>query len=146
MMSSPLGFRDLAVEEATGPTPTPFTLSPVGGSQTSLAKNDIPLSANYFPSKFSNTFLVGSGSRKRKIIQHDIDTILPKRGGGVEAFRSGEARIPEENDEDYDGVSSGWFGGKGASKVHTTLRWNKFKWTLFAANILVRYAYLGLLH
>ena len=134
-MSSPPGSR-----EATVPTPTPFTLTPIGGSQTSLAnKNDVPLSANYLPSKFSNTLLLASGSRKRKFTHRDVDTILPKRGGGVEAFKSGEARMPKENDEDYDGVSSGWFGGKGASQGHPKLRWNKFKWTLFAANVLVRW-------
>lgn len=64
-----------------------------------------------------------------------IDAMMPKRGGGVEAFRSGEARMPGTNDEDYDGVSSGWFGGKGAPHTGRKLRWTKFKWILFFANI-----------
>jgi hypothetical protein len=64
--------------------------------------------------------------------------MLPKLGGGVEAFRSGESRMPGQGDEDYDGVTGGWFGGKeGGSTPPRRLRWNKFKWTLFVANVFV---------
>ncbi|KAF7330857.1 hypothetical protein MVEN_02425100 [Mycena venus] len=35
--------------------------------------------------------------------------------------------MPGQNDEDYDGVTSGWFGG---GKKGRKLRWNKFKWIL----------------
>jgi len=56
---------------------------------------------------------------------------LPKRGGGVEAFRSGEARIGNRYDDDYtDGYS------KGKKKM----KWTKFKWILFIANVLVRFS------
>jgi hypothetical protein len=64
--------------------------------------------------------------------------MLPKLGGGVEAFKSGEARMPGENDDDYDGVSSSWFGGRTGGHAKPKLRWNKFKWALFVANVLVR--------
>ena len=57
---------------------------------------------------------------------------VPKRGGGREAFRSGEARMPGVGDEDYDGVIP-----REGGKTKPRLRWNKFKWTLFAANTLV---------
>jgi len=79
----------------------------------------------------------GGGARKRKGARKGdpTDPMVPKRGGGVEAFRSGEARMPGEGDDDYDGV---WFGGKGsAAGPKKKLRWNKFKWMLFLANILV---------
>lgn len=60
---------------------------------------------------------------------------MPKIGGGVEAFRSGEARMPGQSDEDYDGVSGGLFsGGEAAPRK---LRWNAFKWILFTANCFV---------
>jgi hypothetical protein len=60
----------------------------------------------------------------------DDDTHVPKVGGGTEAFRSGEARMPVEGDEDYDGVN---IGGPKTRR----LSWNRFKWTLFSANLVV---------
>jgi len=41
--------------------------------------------------------------------------------------------MPGANDEDYDGVST-WFGHGSKQPV---LRWTKFKWVMFVANILV---------
>ncbi|KII93103.1 hypothetical protein PLICRDRAFT_99501 [Plicaturopsis crispa FD-325 SS-3] len=124
------------------PPSAPFAYS--GGSSSSLSpspRNDSPLlerdsdavslSVNYLPSKFSASVLAG-GPRNRK--GKNIDPILPKGGGGREAFRSGEDRMPGEGDEDYDGVSSGWFGGKDGGRAKAPLRWNKFKWTLFISN------------
>lgn len=112
-----------------------------GGSQSSLSgahspvrdSSSVSLSVNYLPSKFS-TALVSPGGRRRK---GKGDAALPKMGGGVEAFRSGEARMPGENDEDYDGVTSGWFGKEGG-RTRPKGRWNRFKWLLFVANVLVR--------
>jgi hypothetical protein len=97
----------------------------------------VSLSVNYLPTKFSTGLLTPSGARRRKGLK-GIESIVPKRGGGVEAFKSGESRMPGENDEDYDGVASGWFGGKNAVAAKSKLRWNKFKWILFVANIFVR--------
>lgn len=66
------------------------------------------LSINYIPSKFSEF-------RKRKY--DDVDEPhLPKTGGGLFAFRTNEARMAQ---------------GKGR------LKWNRFKWILFATNALV---------
>src|SRR5688572_8630783 len=73
---------------------------------------NLSLSVNYIPSKFSATRASSGGLRNRK----GPDSI-PKRGGGLDAFRSGEARMPQ---------------GKGQ------MRWTKFKWILFFSNILVR--------
>ena len=61
---------------------------------------------------------------------------MPKQGGGREAFRSNEARMPGEGDEDYDGVDV--FGNnKEGGRTKPKARWNRFKWCLFLANILV---------
>ena len=126
-----------------GPLDPPNMLF-AGGSQASISRESSPpiggnssnvsLTINYLPSKFSNIMLGPSGTRQRKM-GRGIDPIIPKRGGGVEAFRSGEARMPTENDDEYDGVSRGWFG-KGRSKPKK-LRWNRFKWILLVGNCLV---------
>ncbi|KAJ7367796.1 hypothetical protein DFH08DRAFT_829417 [Mycena albidolilacea] len=111
--------------------------SPVGGH--ALDGSNVSLTVNFLPSKFPE---MSSGPRKRK--GKGNDGLGPKRGGGVEAFRSGEARMPAQNDEDYDGVNtSGWFGGNGKGRK---LRWNRFKWILFIANILlITYSFLALI-
>lgn len=129
------------------PPAAPFGLTP-SGSQTSLAadqrsNSNVSLAANYIPTKFSNT-LLSPGPRKRK--GKGLDIAVPKRGGGVEAFRSGEARMPNQNDEDYDGVSSGWFGGGGPKSSTKRLRWNRFKWTLIFSNaVLTAWSITGLI-
>ncbi|KAF9457504.1 tetraspanin Tsp2 [Collybia nuda] len=100
--------------------------------------SSVSLTVNYLPSKFSNS-LLSPGARRRK--GGKDDPVMPKRGGGVEAFKSGEARMPGQNDEDYDGVSGGFFGGDS----HRKLRWNKFKWMLFVANcFLTLYSLIAL--
>ncbi|KAJ7762742.1 hypothetical protein DFH07DRAFT_813315 [Mycena maculata] len=103
--------------------------SPVGAP---LDGSNVSLTVNYLPAKFPT---LTSGPRKRRMGK-GIDAMLPKRGGGVEAFRSGEARMPGAQDEDYEGVSSGWFGSK-RGKTGQKLRWTKFKWILFFANIVL---------
>jgi hypothetical protein len=114
--------------------------TPVSAGAGESQKEDVPvsLSVNYLPSKFSNTLVSPGGPRRRKTIK-DVSSFIPKRGGGVEAFKSGEARIPGQDDDDYDGVSGGWFGGKEGGHTKPKLRWNKFKWTLFIANIFVSF-------
>lgn len=101
------------------------------------------LSVNYLPQKFSRPVSPGSGSGiyKRKGGKGGKGMMVPKQGGGREAFRSGEARMPGENDDDYDGVDvsnvrATIFGAKGHKPK---LRWNKFKWILFFFNLVVRY-------
>jgi hypothetical protein len=124
------------MEGPLDPPSAPFSGGPgYRGSTSSLKSNsDVSLSINYLPSKFSPSLLSG-GARKRKGKTGDvIDPVMPKRGGGVEAFRSGEARMPQGGDEDYDGVTGGWLGG---GLKPRKLRWNKFKWILFFANVLV---------
>lgn len=109
-------------------------------SSASLQAGNRPgssLSVNYLPAKFSST-LLDPGPRRRK--PKGLDAVPEPRGGGVEAFRAGESRMPATNDEDYDGVTlnRGWFkkGRKGISSPRR-LRWTKFKWILFFANTVV---------
>lgn len=101
-----------------------------GGETTSL-------SVNYLPSKFSRPHSPGLHPRRvSSNAKLKGNAANPIRGGGLAAFRSGEARMAGANDEDYDGVQTqgGWgvMGGKGHR-----LRWNRFKWILLFMNTLV---------
>lgn len=113
-----------------------------GPARAGSDAGNLSLTVNYLPAKFSTSLLSPGGSltRKRKNGKNGIDPVMPKRGGGVEAFRSGEARMAGQNDEDYDGVQSNWFGGtkEGGATPPKRLRWNRFKWILFVSNIIVR--------
>lgn len=91
------------------------------------------LSINYLPTKFSDAVLYNGLKNRGKGLH-----LGPKLGGGREAFRSGEARMPGEGDEDYDGVQGSFFGKEGG-RTRPRLRWNKFKWTLFVSNLLVSF-------
>ncbi|KAF9055578.1 hypothetical protein BJ165DRAFT_1521583 [Panaeolus papilionaceus] len=88
----------------------------------SAAGSNLSLSVNYLPSKFSSALMTpGGGARFRNKARGSKGdggdaAGLPKRGGGLEAFKSGESRMPQ-----------------GRSR----LRWNKFKWWLFFANTLL---------
>ncbi|RDX44250.1 hypothetical protein OH76DRAFT_1359835 [Lentinus brumalis] len=113
-------------------------------------KNDTPLmdskgmptslSVNYLPSKFSSHVLTG-GMKRRK--GKGADGIpIPKRGGGREAFRANESRMPGDGDDDYDGVNFGQGGGARKGR----LRWNRFKWVLFLSNLVFSiYSLAGLI-
>jgi len=100
------------VSDYTGlfiPPTAPF-MNNVSRDNLSLGSTtNLSLSVNYIPSKFSEF-------RNRKGGKYDDDPNLPKRGGGLHVFKTNESRMPQ---------------GKGR------LRWNKFKWILFATNTLV---------
>jgi hypothetical protein len=100
--------------------------SPYIGAQSSLS-----LSVNYLPTKFSDAVLYNGLKNRGKAFP-----LGPKRGGGREAFRSGEARMPGDGDEDYDGIQGSFFFKEGG-RTKPRLRWNGFKWTLFISNFLV---------
>lgn len=126
-----------------GSTSNRSSLTSLASSQKGLNGSDsdktTSLSVNYLPSKFSRPHSPGlhprhvSSNPKLK-----ANAANPIRGGGLAAFRSGEARMADANDEDYDGVQTqgGWgvTGGKGHR-----LRWNRFKWILLFTNTLVCY-------
>ncbi|KAG6815515.1 hypothetical protein H0H93_009610 [Arthromyces matolae] len=112
--------------------PSSFNAGNAGGhNKESTDASGLSLTVNYLPSKFSSTLLTpgGSSTRKRKSGRAgDPDPIVPKQGGGVEAFRSGEARM---GDDEFD---EGMFG---KNKGKKRLKWNRFKWVLFVANFLL---------
>ncbi|KAH9486004.1 hypothetical protein JR316_0000067 [Psilocybe cubensis] len=89
--------------------------------------SNLSLSVNYLPTKFSASIVSPGGTRNRKGGKGGgggEQNLMPKRGGGLEAFRSNEARMPQ---------------GKGR------LRWNKFKWILLVTNsMLVLYSLAAL--
>ena len=113
--------------------------------------SSLSLSVNYLPSKFSSGVLAGGGeARRRPATRDSVDVLgVPKMGGGIDVFRSGEARMggegdgnDDEDDDDDDGGTTkrSWFvrGRKQNSRpLKRKLRWNKFKWILFAANTIV---------
>ncbi|XP_006463568.1 hypothetical protein AGABI2DRAFT_74007 [Agaricus bisporus var. bisporus H97] len=107
------------------------------------SSSGMSLSVNYLPTKFSNSMLNQGTARRRARKKGDGGMKVAKMGGGVDAFRSGEARMPVEGDDDYDGVNltqGGWF------KNMKYMKWTKFKWTLFFANvILTTYTLIGLI-
>jgi len=116
---------------------SPRTDSPLLSSDTPLS-----LSVNYLPTKFSDAVLY-NGLKRRNGKGSPLE--LPKRGGGREAFRSGESRMPGDGDEDYDGVQSAWFAKDGGHKK-PRLRWNRFKVILFISNFLFSaYSLAGLI-
>ena len=109
--------------------------------------SNVSLSVNYLPSKFSSGVLATGGEvRKRPVTQDSADfLVMPKMGGGVDVFKSGEARMGGEGDGDGDGDEDDaslkkWFvrGRKREPQVfNKKLRWNKFKWILFVSNTVV---------
>lgn len=111
------------------------SLSPKNDSPLSAADKHLStsLSINYLPTKFSNSLVT-----KRKRNGKGYDSMVPKQGGGREAFKSNEARMPGEGDDDYDGVDAGLFGGKEGGRTRPRGHWNRFKWALFVANSIVR--------
>jgi len=136
--------RPIMQPDSLNPPSAPFASSSRPTSSITLNQLDsrkggdsdaasISLSVNYLPSKFSSG-LLSPGPRKRKNAANE--NRMPKRGGGIDAFRSGEARVAGAGDEDYDGISTGWLGG--SSRAGRRMRWTRFKWILLFANTLVR--------
>ena len=117
------------------PPHAPFSSASAQGSLRSLTppvsiKDNVSLTVNYLPAKFSRPHSPGIHQRKGKGALDAAD--VPKRGGGREAFRRGEARMPGEGDEDYDGVMP-----RQGGQTKPKLRWTKFKWVLFFSNTFV---------
>ncbi|KAJ7062787.1 hypothetical protein C8F01DRAFT_104152 [Mycena amicta] len=78
----------------------------------------VSLQINYVPSKFA-----APAVRRRRGASRGL--LTRKWGGGTDAFRAGEARIPRPNDDNYDGVDKGVVG---------RAKWNRFKWVLVVSN------------
>ncbi|KAJ7476880.1 hypothetical protein B0H11DRAFT_1727102 [Mycena galericulata] len=109
------------------PPRAPFTSDGAGSSRSSspglaLDGSNVSLQINFLPSKFSPAVRQRFGSKVGK------GRPGPIRGGGVDAFRAGEARIPRPNDQNYDGLDVGMKFGKA--------KWNRFKWILVCSNVV----------
>jgi hypothetical protein len=90
------------------------------------------LSLNYVPAKFSN--VLASGARRRRGGEKEAGEPAMARGGGVDAFRKGEARMPDDRDDLHPVTSRrGWF-----DRSEMRSRWTRFKWVLFFFNFAVR--------
>ncbi|PSR84476.1 hypothetical protein EW026_g3039 [Hermanssonia centrifuga] len=131
------------------PPSAPFTgrqdsfrsLTPKNDSTKADNRLSTSLSINYLPTKFSNSLVT-----KRKKNGKTVDYMMPKQGGGREAFKSNESRMPGEGDDDYDGVDAGLFGSKEGGRTKPKGHWNRFKWCLFIANtIFSAYCLAGLI-
>jgi hypothetical protein len=111
------------------PPSSPFARSFPSRSESPSSTS---LTVNYVPTKLSAALLspANTGPYRRKGKGDSLS--LPKQGGGVDAFRSGEARIGSRHDDEYDGIMHGYSRGK------KKMKWTKFKWILLIANILVR--------
>ncbi|KAG1853103.1 hypothetical protein F4604DRAFT_1804165 [Suillus subluteus] len=107
---------------------------------------DLSLSVNYLPNTFSSGLLSPTPHR-RKLGKDNADhPAMHKRGGGREAFKSSEACMPAEGDKDYDGITGRWFSGKEGGHTCPRMHWNRFKWALFIANlVLPTYTLTGLI-
>ncbi|PFH45332.1 hypothetical protein AMATHDRAFT_71807 [Amanita thiersii Skay4041] len=130
-------------------SPAPFGSSDEGGpngsrypfKSPSREASQLSLTVNYLPKKFSSSML-NAGARKRKNAGKgdnsdvNLGPKMPKTGGGVEAFRSGEARIPGQHDEDDDATLMMAAAGAGRLQPKRKLKWNRFKWILFFSNLL----------
>ena len=113
--------------------------SPLGSrrsSQTSLSK-DRPnsLSVNYVPAKFTKLHQPGSWQGRNQ----------KKQGGGRDAFATNASRMGMVGTVDDD-EGTVFALGKGGlkQKKQPKLRWNRFKWVLMLANILVRPMFMAL--
>ncbi|EAU85773.1 tetraspanin Tsp2 [Coprinopsis cinerea okayama7 len=139
-----------------------------GGLSSGDASN-VSLSVNYLPTKFSsgmlNAELEGkSGTRRRrgKGAIRDVDVMLkvPKMGGGLDAFKAGEARMGGEDEDadlyDTSRSTSSSFGKvmfwkkdkkrRQGSSPPKEMRWNRFKWILFISNtVLTIYSFACLI-
>ncbi len=121
---------------------SPFGLNPREGSSRAVSvlglnaenRASTALSVNYAPTKFSDA-LVGRGPRRRRRGRED-DAPAPAmaRGGGVDAFRKGESRMPDDRDDLHPpAYRRGWF-----DRSEMRSRWTRFKWVLFVFNVVVR--------
>lgn len=148
--SSPKSLRSLSETTSLNPPPS---FNPLGKE----IDKDVSLSINYFPLKFSSPRNTGIYNRKRKELDEafeleiDAQIGLPKRGGGRNAFREGEARMAGVGDEadeqdDTEGADAAaptnrknkklFPARTGVPHIKRRLRWNLFKWCLFIANAI----------
>lgn len=117
----------------TPPNAPYSSASPLGSrrSSTTSLNKDRPssLSVNYVPAKFTKLHEPGKWSHRNQ----------QKQGGGRDAFATDASRMGQVGTVDDD-EGTVFALGKGGlkQKKKPKLRWNRFKWALLLANILVR--------
>lgn len=87
------------------------------------------LSFSCLMSKFA-----GNAETERRKGWSECRSHVAQAGWGRQPFRSNERRTPGDGDDDYDGVG---FHRRQGGRTRPRLRWNRFKWMLFADNFLV---------
>jgi hypothetical protein len=94
-----------------------------------------PLSVHYLPQKYPEPHKQGQWAHRRQ----QQPPRLRKTGGGRAAFAAHEDRLPSDDGAlDDDGQSHHHQGGPTDGKRKHKLLWNRFKWTLFLADTIVR--------
>ncbi|KAF8217125.1 hypothetical protein K438DRAFT_2082446 [Mycena galopus ATCC 62051] len=132
--------------------PSPYGLNPREGTSLRAASalglnggerpGSVALSINYTPSKFSDALAVGPRRRRRpKDLSRnpsdsgpnatEVEKLAMARGGGVDAFRKGESRMPDDRDDLHPVTSRQGFFDRADMKS----RWTRFKVVLFVFNI-----------
>lgn len=86
------------------------------------------LSINYLPAKFTRLHAPGDWAHRRS----------GKQGGGRDAFAKNASRMGMMGTVDDDEGVVYQLGKGGLKKKRPKLRWNRFKWTLFVTNTVVR--------
>lgn len=98
---------------------------------------------NYLPNKFSNGVLLESFYAGRQRNHNGSMSSLPPNGNSWDSLGLGEPRpaseysLGEDKDCDFrdDSSTHAWLSNRVTK--YQKLRWNKFKWILFIANVLV---------
>ncbi|KAJ7197740.1 hypothetical protein GGX14DRAFT_470755 [Mycena pura] len=86
------------------------------------------LSINFVPSKFSDVLAHGGARRRRRL--KDMKAPVMARGGGVDAFKTGEARMADDRDDLDPHTTRVNFLDPSDPKS----RWTRFKWVLLLFN------------
>jgi len=100
-----------------------------------------PLVVNYLPTKFSIGRLPESlHARRHKGHNESTGSLMPMIASGAYGSREDAASEYGGDDEDWDSreesSTHAWLSNHRVGK-YQKLRWNKFKWVLFTANVLV---------
>ncbi|KAF7292567.1 hypothetical protein MIND_01154000 [Mycena indigotica] len=106
------------------------------------AGDRMSLSINYVPNKFSDVLISGARRRRRGPNREGrIKEPVMARGGGVDAFRRGEARVADDRDDLRPPEGRrGWL-----DRSDPESRWTRFKWVLFVFNAVYTLLAMGAL-
>ncbi|KAK7024865.1 hypothetical protein R3P38DRAFT_2778862 [Favolaschia claudopus] len=133
----------MGASETTTRAASPFGLNPGEGTSSlrtssALALHNLEhrasasLSVNYTPAKFSDALVFGGPRRRRRGEERTPTLPTMARGGGVDAFGKGAARMPDDRDDLHPTAHRrGLF-----ERSEMRGRWTRFKTVLFIVNIV----------